>query len=256
MRTPITLLVLLAFLNASAQADLNQMIQERMQQQGMGGMRMEDDNDPFVPNTFVGSFRMEMHNYKGAVEQQHSPMNMRFWSTTDMTLVQMQMPAQQAQQMKMLTDHKGKWTYMLMTDEKGAKRAMKSKKKKVVMTSEPTTPKKEPVITVTKETKVIDGQTCTKVIAVSEDGTWTGWVARTVESPFGDLLRSMQQRGADSHMTVAKSVQGMPLEYEWIDAKTKDRLVCHIRELQHGKVDASAFSLVGYEVMEMPSFGR
>ncbi|MBK8497626.1 MAG: DUF4412 domain-containing protein [Flavobacteriales bacterium] len=270
MRALPTLIFSLGFIAGTAQVDINKMMQERMQRrqaegQGSGtapgdgsghGVKMEDDNDPFVPNEFIGSFRMEMHHYDGTVEQKNSPMNTRYWSKEDMTLNATEMPERKGRQMKMLTDLKGKWSYMLMTDEKGKRTAMKSRKRKVVMEEASTTAKKEPVITVTKETRVIEGHTCTKVIVVTEDGTWTGWVAKDVKAPFTDMMRSVQQRGNDNHMHAVQGVDGMPLEFEWLPADGKSRMVCYIKELESGKVDPAVFSLDGYEVVEMPSVGR
>ena len=266
MRLLLTLLASTLFLVSNAQVDINKIMQERMQQHGAAGgqgapggapgsARMEDDNDPFVPNEFIGSFRMEMHQYKADVEDKNSPMNMHYWSTTDMTLNQIEMPEKKSQTTKMLTDLKGKWSYMLLDDGKGKRTAMKSHKKKVVM-SEPKGEHKEPVINVTSETKVIEGHTCTKVIVTNEDGTWTGWVAKDVKAPFAEMMRSTGQRGNDSHMQAMKGMQGMPLEFEWVPTDGKSRMVCYIKDLVLGKVEASVFSLDGYEVMEMPSFGR
>ncbi|HRH37138.1 MAG TPA: DUF4412 domain-containing protein [Flavobacteriales bacterium] len=272
MRLPITLFSSLALLVANAQVDINKIMQERMQQHGAaggqgdpghgqgngtgnGGVRMQDDNDPFVPNEFIGSFRMEMHHYKADVEEKNSPTNMRYWSTTDMTLNHMELPERKGQTMKMLTDLKGKWSYMLVDDGKGKRTAMKSHKKKVVM-EERKGEHKEPTINVTSETKVIEGHTCTKVIVMNEDGTWTGWVAKDVKAPFAEMMRANGQRGSDSHMKAMNGLQGMPLEFEWAPTDGKSRMVCYIKDLVVGKVDASVFSLDGYEVMEMPSFGR
>ncbi len=269
MRLTITLLSSLALLTANAQVDINKMMQERMQQrqaqggQGSGtgagdgsghGVKMEDDNDPFVPNEFVGSLRMEMHHFKEGVELKTSPTNMRYASNAEWTSMKNEMTGQ-SRDMSIVTDLKGKWSYMLMTDEKGKKTAMKSHKKKMVMTGD-TTKKKDPTITITKETRTIEGHLCTKVIVVSEDGTWTGWVAKGVNGPFADILRSMGQRGDDSHMNAMKGLDGMPLEFEWVPTDGKSRMVCYIKELVSGKVDPTVFSLDGYEVMEMPSYGR
>ena len=269
MRTSLTLLASLAFLTTTAQVDINKMMQERMQQrqagQGSGtgsgdgsghGVKMEDDNDPFVPNEFIGSLRMEMHHYKEGVELKTSPTNMRYASSAEWTSMKNEMSGQQqGRDMRIVTDLKGKWSYMLMTDEEGKKSAMKSHKKKMVMTDE-AAKKKEPTVTVTTETRTIEGHVCTKVIAVSEDGTWTGWVAKGVKGPFADILRTMAQRGDDSHMGAMKGLDGMPMEFEWVPTDGKSRMVCYIKELVSGKVDPSVFSLDGYEVMEMPSYGR
>lgn len=258
MRAFVSLLSASAFLVASAQFDMNKMIQEKMaKQQGgqgeQGNVKVEDDNDPFVPNTFVGSFRMEMHSFDGDQEKKNSPTNMRYWSAEDKTLNKMEMPDSKGQDMRVMTDLKNKWQYTLMVDDKGRKTAMKSKKKKVTM--EEKKDAKEPEITETTETKTIEGHSCTKTIVKTDDGTWTGWVAKDVPAPFGDMARSVGHRGDDKMMKSYKGM-GFPLEFEWVDAKGKDRLVCHVKELKVGAVDQSVFSLDGYEVTEMPSFGQ
>lgn len=261
MRTTASILVSLLFFSASAQVDINKIMQGRTSQQGGGqqgtgspGTTMQDDTSPFVPNTFIGSYRMEMHFYKGDAEQKNSPTNMHFWSTEDMTLMRNSAAERDGQEMRILTDLKGKWTYTLMVDKTGKKTAMKSRKKRVTMAAKEGA--KPSVVTVTKETKVIDGRTCTKVIAVREDGTWTGWVAQDVPSPFPDMARNAMAGGSDDYLSTSQEVTGMPLEFEWVEADGSDRMVCYIRDLVTGKVDASAFSLDGYEVMEIPSFGR
>jgi len=262
VRTTFLLLTLLPCLTTTAQVDINKMIQERMQQQGQtrqpsatpGAAQMVDDTDPFVPNEFIGSLRMEMHHFKDGVELKTDPTNMRYSSSAEWTSMKNEMTGQ-SRDMHIVTDLKDKWSYMLMTDEQGKKTAMKSHKKKMVMTDE-SAKKKEPTVTITSETRTIEGHLCTKVIAVSEDGTWTGWVAKGLKGPFTDILRSMAQRGDDSHMRAMKGLDGMPLEFEWVPTDGKSRMVCYIKELHSGKVDPSVFSLDGYEVMEMPSFGR
>lgn len=263
MRTPLLLLALTLTAIANAQVDINKMIQERMARQGQqpgqpgqpGGMKIEDDNDPFVPNGFIGSFRMEMHMFEKDVEKKESPMNMHYFSSTDMVLMKNDMNAQKGREMTMLTDLKGKWQYVLMTDEKGEKTAMKSHKKKVSMDRKDAEDKK-PEITVTSETKTIDGHVCTKVIAKSADGTWTGWVAKDIKGPFADMARNVSQRGGEASMKSYEGVDGFPLEYEWVDAKDGDKVTCYMKDLKLGTVDASVFSLDGYQVMEMPSFGH
>ena len=251
MRNLFSLLACSLVLSTTAQTDINKMLQERM---AGGGMKVEDDNSPFVPNEFVGSFRMEMHMFDGAAEKKNSPTNMRYWSTEDKTMNKMEMTDEKGRDMRMMTDLKGKWQYTLRTEEKGKQTAMKSKKTKVTMAEEKAT--KEPEITVTSETKTIEGHVCTKTIVKTEDGTWTGWVVKDIKAPFGDMARSVGQRGNDKMMKSYKGMQGFPLEFEWVDAKGTDRIVCYMKELKVGPVDAGVFSLDGYEVTEMPSFGQ
>ena len=78
MRNLLSILFCSLLLSATAQTELEKMIQERM---AGSGMKVEDDTTPFVPNEFIGSFRMEMHMFKGTTEAEHSPTNMRYWST-------------------------------------------------------------------------------------------------------------------------------------------------------------------------------
>ena len=251
MRYLLSLLFCSTFLIVSAQDDLQKMIQERM---AASGVKMEDDTSPFVPNEFVGSFRMEMHMFKGTAEAEHSPTNLRYWSSEDMTMNKMEMPSEKGRDMRIMSDLKNKYQYTMMTDEEGKKMAMKSKKKKVTMAEEKTT--KEPEITMTSETKTIEGHVCTKTIVKTEEGMWTGWVAKDIKAPFGDMARNVGHSGDDKMMKTYKGMSGFPLEFEWVDAKAGDRMVCYMKELNVGPVNPSIFSLDGYEVMEMPSFGR
>lgn len=230
-----------------AQVDMNKIMSQH-------GMKAEDDKDPFVPNTFTGNFRMEVHHFTGAAENKDSPMNMHYWSSPEMVLVKMETKDTKGQDMKMLTDLKGKWQYMLVTDDKGAKTAMKSRKKKITVESA-TKPGSEPVVTMTDETRVIEGHACRKVIVKSDDGVWTGWVAEDIPAPFADMARTVQS-GDPRMMERLSKITGCPLEYEWVDAKSKDRTVCYLRDVSVGKVDESVFSLDGYEVMEMPAYGQ
>lgn len=246
MRTPLLSLALAASLLATAQIDLSKIMAGQ-------GMKVEDDKSPFVPNSFVGSFRMENHLYKNGAEEKHSPTTMRYWSSSEMTVIKTELPDQQGQDMRMMTDLKGKWQYMLMTDDKGRKTALKSRKKTVTMDKE--SEAKAPEITVTDETKVIDGHTCVKVISKSPEGTWTGWVAKDLASPFGDMMRNV--KAGDPAMSERMSkLDGMTLEFEWADANGKDTMHCFIKDVVVGAVDASVFSLDGYQVTEMPSFGQ
>ena len=246
MRSPFLLTALLCATIASAQIDLSKIMAGQ-------GMKVEDDKSPFVPNSFVGSFRMENHLYKNGAEEKHSPTTMRYWSSAEMIVIKTELPDQKGQDMRMLTDLKGKWQYMLMTDDKGRKTALKSRKKTVTMDKEAEA--KAPEITVTEETKVIDGQTCVKVISKSPEGTWTGWVAKDLHSPFGDMLRNVKTGDPAMSERMSK-MDGMTLEFEWADANGKDTMHCFIKDVVVGQVDTSVFSLDGYQVTEMPSFGQ
>lgn len=250
MRAPLLSLALAASLAATAQINIGTLIPKPG---GGQNVSVEDDKSPFVPNSFIGSFRMENHLFKNGKEEKNSPTNLRYWSSAEMTLMKTELPDQKGQDMKMLTDLKGKWQYMLMVDDKGNKTAMKTKKKTIVVKDDGKGA--APEVKVTDETKVIDGHTCVKVISTSAEGTWTGWVAKDMPAPFGDMLRNVKT--GDPAMTQRMSeLQGFPLEFEWADANGKDTMRCYIMDVVIGKVDESVFSLDGYEVTEMPGFGQ
>lgn len=216
----------------------------------LDNVKIEDDNGPFVPNTFIGSFTMEMQNYENGKPSTDAPHVMHFWSSPDKTLMEFRSIPGKGAQMKMLTDLKEKWTCMMMTDGQGNKRAMKSHKKKITYTGDADMPH----ITVTKETKVIDGHTCTKVIGTSKEGTWTAWVAKDIDANLSDLMGAGPMRGNESPEW--KDVKGLPLEMEMADKDGHTTMVMHITDLKVGSVDPSVFSMDGYQVMEIPGMGQ
>lgn len=254
-----TILGALFALPLSAQTDIQQKMLERMQKNKSGNeakapeVKVEDDNDPFIPNQFTGSFRMEMHQYKNGKEEKGSPVNMQYWSSPEMTLVEMAPDGKKQGTVRMLTDLKGKWNYMLMTDEKGEKTGMKSRKKKITVSG--ADEEDNTKFTVTNETKVIEGHTCNKVIGTNDDGTWTAWIAKDIDVPFTDMSRSLagnNARGKKATYPASKELHGFPLEMESLSADGKDRTVIHVRELKLGPVDPKVFSIEGYQMMEMP----
>lgn len=229
-------------LTCSAQIDLNSILQN-----SGSGMQMVPDTDPFNPNAFVGSFRMvmTMQDEKGGPTTQE----VHYFSSADRTLMRM---GGGAEGMSTITDHKGKWTYMLMNSG-GQKNALKTPKMKVV-DARADAPSDPPEITETKETKVLEGRTCTKVIVKNDDGTWTGWVAKDIAAPFSDIARNLGAAGGQERKGLDQ-VKGFPLEYEWVDVNGSDRISCLVKDLKVGQVDASVFSLDGYQVMELPAMG-
>ena len=243
---------------AAAQSDARQHPQGVTTSGNVGQVQVEDDNDPFVPNAFTGSFRMEMHRYKNGVETGDAPMNMHYWSSPDMTLMSMAVEntkAGRGTEMKVLTDLKDKWNYMLMTDPKGTKTAMKSHKKKYTFgTHGKDAPDNQ--FTVTKETKMIDGHKCTKVIGTTADGTWTGWVAKDIAVPFGDVANNMDLSAAQRGRQDWQGLSGFPLEYETADKDGKKTTQVFVKDLKIGDVDPSVFSISDYKVMEIPGIQR
>ena len=258
-QTTLTASLLLAFFTMSAAISVAQMdINSMMQNHAMGGthgMKVVEDTSPYVPNEFVGSFTLELHSFQGGIEESNSPNNIDVVSSVDKSVMRMD-KAKAGSNVNVLTDHKEKFQYVLMTDEKGKKMAIKTKKMKIVMSD--STMNKTPNFKVTSETKTIDGHKCTKIISKTDEGTWTGWVAKDIKAPLADMMRTMHGAASADMAQKMKGMDGFPLEFEYESAKEPKRMVGHIRNLKLGEVDQSNFSIEGYEVMEMPMmpFGK
>lgn len=222
----------------------------------MGQGQLVQDNDPFVPNTFIGSFRMEMQQFENNAETSDGPLSIRFWSSADKTLMAFAPEESDGMEMKMLSDLKAKWTYMMMSDDDGTKTAIKTHKMKFVPSASTDQDADHTTFTVTKETRMIQGHLCTKVIGTSKEGTWTGWVAQDIPVPFADVMRNMQAQEGGGQTRDWSALKGFPLEFEMVEQGGKDKMSFQVKDLQVGAVDASVFSLDGYQVMEMPSMGR
>ena len=245
-----TFLVLITY-SAEAQ-DINTLLQQTL---GNQGVKMEPDNDPFRPNAFIGSFRMEVHAYDAEGKELQTPTDIRYWSSADMTLIQASVPdSKRKEDMKMLSDLKGKWQYMLMSD--GTTRtAMKSRKMKITLADTTKIELSAQDVRITTETRVIDGHPCRKVVVTNEEGTWTGWMAEDLPTPFADMAANTSAPDQDLARRMA-DVKGFPMEYEWTETSSGQRVQCFMKDLRAGAVDPSVFSLDGYSVLELPVFGR
>ena len=244
MKTFLTTLTFLTLLQTHAQSDLLKAI---------SGLKVEEDNSPFVPNEFIGSFVMEQRFYKNGEERKHSPSTMYYWGSEDKTLLYSLDKDAIAEDMRILTDLRAKYTYSMQTDKDGRKTALKMRKKNMTMKEDKSAP--PPEVTVTTETKTILGHTCVKVIYTDKHGTSTSWVAQDVAAPFGDLVRGMGSGNATVQEAMG-SFKGFALESEFVDADGKNRSTNLVTELQLGPVAATVFSLDGYEIQELPSLGQ
>ena len=260
MRLFLPLCAALLAIPATAQSDPDHRPMESPSRNGasigmsMGDMKVVDDNDPFEPNTFIGSLRMEIHSFKNGEEAKESPMEMQLWNSPDKTLISLNAAKTQGTDLKMLNDLKGKWSYIMMATPNGNKTAMKSHKKKIITSGDDKD--KNIQFTVTKETKTIDGHPCKKVISRSEDGIMTAWIAQDIPMTFGDLLRNMRQPGQPDRFEAFDGVKGFPLEMTSESIDGKEKTVTYVKDLHLGPVDENIFSLEGYKLMEIPGMGQ
>ncbi len=145
---------------------------------------------------------------------------------------------------KMFIDGEKKEMYMLM--EKEQKIAMKLK-----IDDDKNNDKKQPKVTVTKETKDILGYKCTKIIVEDDKKSTTAWVTKELNLDFSKLS-GKSKKGSNNDVL---SKHGFPLELEGKDEQ--GTVTMKATKIEKTTIDSSIFpDLSQYQVQEMPSIGR
>ncbi len=261
MRTACTLITaLLVPYFAAAQIDLNKMmLQKQPGSDQKGSVQVQEDESPYVPNSFVGSYRMEMHIFKKGVEDKHSPMNIRYAFQKDMTAMNIENMDEKARTMRMLYDLPNKWQYMLMDDGKGKKSAIKQKMKKIKMDTDKKNGADEMKISMTDEYKDIDGHKCRKITGENAEGKGEWWVAQDVDIDMMQVMSIVEARGRAHDEYARFGGKGLPMEMNWEKTDGSDRITMSTKEIVIGKADPGFFDLSGYQVTDMtamPGFGH
>ncbi len=115
---------------------------------------------------------------------------------------------------------------------------------------------KEEDVTVTEETKTIEGYTCKKVIITKEEEKTISWV--TDEAKFKNRrlftyqqAGPMQQGGSNSNHS--SSLEGWTLQSTTTDKSSGEKISAYkITNIKEGAVNKEIFEMDDYRVMEMP----
>ncbi len=223
----------------------------------MGGQgQVEQDNSPFKPLGFTGSYTWVINSYKGGTLDKDSPMLLRMaFDDEHMAWEPQARPNEGA--MRMIFDLKNKVNYTLMTDEKGKRTGVKMKAMRITMNDADHASDEATQVVRTQETKVIDEHTCRKYTYKDEEGSGVAWIAEDVKFNAFEALGSMVGARADRWQMAP--YQGMVMENAWTSADGGERVEMSTRDLVIGKVDKALFSTDGYELQDMtnlPVFGR
>ena len=147
--------------------------------------------------------------------------------------------------MNMILDSKANAMFMLM-DAGGEKNAFKMPfpkpedlKGKV----------KAPVITDTKETRVIEGYNCHKLLVKTDQASSEVWVTNDVDFSFDAISTALSQGAKDASMPTG--YKGFPIQI--ITMKGTDKVTMTFKNIKKGPVNDSLFDLTGYKLTEMPS---
>jgi hypothetical protein len=247
----IPLLGLLATVNLPAQS-MEELMRKAMEQQGgQQKITIEENKDPFVPLTFTGSYRMEVHTYKSGKEEKDSPVNLLMAFKPD--AMAMEPNSGSKDQARMVFDLKGKLMYTLMTDDKGQRSGIKMKMMKMNVEGNEGGPTKDAKVERTSETKVIDGRTCRKYTYSDVKGRGEAWVAEDVKWDMMTVLNEMLG-GKGTEGWQRGGMGGLMMENTWNSADGKEKVVMYTRDVVQGKVNDALFSTAGYSIQDMSSF--
>ena len=257
---PLTFTFCLSTQAQSLQDIMNKALKQQGEQGQTGGEKqggdatvtIEENTDAFTPLDFTGSYRMEVHSYTNGKEEKDSPNQVRMSFTSDRMAMSPQVKDSK-EEMRMVFDLRNKLTYTLMTDDKGERTGMKMKMMKVKVDGQEKEGKDLSTVTRTDETKVIEGHTCRKYTYRDEEGAGEAWIAEDLSFDMMAAFRQMVGgTKVDNWQKMATS--GVVMENTWTSANGKEKVVMYTKDLVVGKVDESAFSTAGYEIMDMTSF--
>lgn len=248
-----TLLLISAIVAGNLQA---QSLEDLMKAAGQNNkVTVEENNDPFQPLGFTGSYRMEVHSYKGGAEEKDSPMNVRMAFTDEKMVMAPEGMGKGKEQVRMVYDLKNRYTYTLMTDDKGQKTGIKMRMMKVhVNDTDDQDDSDRTQVVRTDETREIEGHRCRKYTYTDKDGAGEAWIAEDIDF---DPMRAMNSvvGGQKAERWQETPYSGMLMETTWNAANGKEKVVMYTKDLVVGKVDEALFSTAGHQMMEMPSMG-
>lgn len=222
-----------------------------------GKAPVQEDNTPFKPLGFTGSYRWEIHTYKNGTEEKDSPgsISMAF---DDAHMALLPHTDKKEGEMRMVFDLKDKYTYTLVTDKKGERTGIKMKARPVHAEDDSTSMAgRDTKVARTEETKLVEGHNCRKYTYSNEDGTGEAWIAEDI--PFNAFEALANMMGSRSSKWQQAPYHGMVMENTWNAKNGKEQVKMYTRDLVLGKVDPALFSTDGYAIQDMtsmPVFGQ
>jgi hypothetical protein len=198
---------------------------------------------------FEGSYKIHIEN---ALKKTNG--DMQITMKGDKSAMEI-LTAPNAGKVKTIFDKKEK-TMTILVDKDGTNKMAMVQKMPDASATEGTSAK-DAKITVTNETKTIDGYNCKKVIAESDESTTTMWVSEEPGLTYADMFAMMSMgRGPasniSSNMKNYKDVKGIPLEMNIKSKNTAEgETVITLKNIKKETVNPSVFDTTGYQVMDM-----
>lgn len=221
----------------------------------------ESTSEDAYPNTFLGSFRMDIKNVDRKGKETNATIQYHFskWKTA----VEPKLD-DSGDQVKMIFDLQNRKSILLMTDKKGQKSGIITKMNKYSFKSDKLDDKVEQVIEGTTykrtgETKMIEGYLCEKWVIANDDGETESWITDKVDfnmaNAFGFLAAGASVPGAKStQYKQLENMRGFSLETIHT-SKNGEKTFMKITNIREGDVGDAPFSTAGYQLQVMSSLG-
>ena len=206
----------------------------------------EVDDSPVVPNSFIGSYTMEMNTYKkGKLLKDAS-------STTSLTFdtykTAFQPQTDDGSMLTLIIDNQAK-TITSLQEEDGEKKGYRmAKPKMTVAENKPSAT--EVSVKKTAQTKTIEGYLCYKYLITSDEFRTTAWITEEiqVDMPFlpGKAFANVKIQQPKAY----QDVKGMMLESFTVDNEGYE-IKTLIKNLEVGVIDVSIFDTSAYDIIDM-----
>lgn len=215
-----------------------------------------------VPNTFLGSFKMNIKttDTKGKIENTAVQYHFSKWKTA----MEPKVEGTEGEQMKMIMDLQLRKMTMLTVDKKGAKTGIIMKMPKITFSGDKLEEQSEQIIEGTTykktgEKRTIEGYLCEKWIITNEEGTSIAWITDDVDfnlsNAFGFLGASANTPGSKGKPQKGfEMMKGFSLETTHTSKKGEVSVIT-VTNIRIGDVGDLPFSTEGFELQDLSSFG-
>lgn len=216
-----------------------------------------EENEPdydVAPNEFIGSFSMEVTEYKKGKMSKDSPMKIHYYF--DEYKIAFIPEAEDQQSPTLIYDLREK-TITTLVDDNGEKSGMKMKMPKIKVKDKDGSGDLYGKIEKTDETKAIDGYQCRKYLIENEDTKGYAWVTEDMDINYGKLFSFISMdKGKNSNSLTPMDIQGIPLESHTESKKKNEAYDSVINNIKSGEVDESIFDTSEYEITDMSNLMR
>lgn len=202
-------------------------------------------------NDFVGSFTMNITEYKNGKPSKSSPMKINLYFKGD--LVAFVPTLKEGQYTTMIYNLKEKSVTTLI-DQEGEKTGMKMKIPGMLLKEEEKD-KFDFTITPTDEQKTIAGYSCRKYLTESVESSGYVWVTEEIDLDYSRVFEflNIEKKKSNNSMSSLRDLKGFALEAYSKNKEKDEAYEMKISDLNIGKVNEEIFDISEYTITDMSS---